>query len=78
MHVVAEKKWSYVLLDDGKGWVLTYLVGGVVEVDVSVRLTEQERDLIKADPANVEKLVETMKQHRRDFANREINPPVWP
>lgn len=78
MHVVAEKKWSYVLFDDGKGWILTYLIGGVVEVDISVRLTEQERDLIKADPANVDKLVETMKQHRRDFASREINPPVWP
>jgi hypothetical protein len=78
MQVVIEKKWSYVLFDDGKGWILTYLIGGVVEIDVSVRLTAQERSLIEADPSSVERLVEAMKQSRREFASREIKPPVWP
>lgn len=78
MRVVAEKKWAYVVVDDGQGWILTYLIGGVIEVDISVRLTDEEADLIKLDPANVENLVEMMKKHRSAFSSREINPPIWP
>jgi hypothetical protein len=78
MIVVAEKQWSYVLFDDGKGWVLTALIGGVVEVDVSVRLTSQEIDSIKDDISYVEYLVNEINLHRDKFVPREINPPVWP
>lgn len=78
MNVIAEKRWSYVLFDDGKGWVLTLLIGGVVEVDVSVRLTSDEVLALQSGVTSPEKLVEAVKRDRSAFAHREINPPVWP
>lgn len=78
MSVIAEKRWSHVLFDDGKGWVLTLLIGGVVEVDVSIRLTNDEIDSIKRDGSFIERLVYEVRQHRDNFSAREISPPVWP
>jgi len=78
MNVIAEKRWSHVLFDDGKGWILTLLIGGVVEVDVSIRLTLAEIDEVKRDPSFVDRLVREVRQQRDNFSSREINPPVWP
>ena len=77
-HVIDDKPWSYVLFDDGTNWILTLLIDGVVEFGVSVRLLPCEIDLIRADRSYVAQLVETVKQHRSAFADREIEPPVWP
>ena len=78
MQIIAEKKWSYVLFDNGKEWILTLLIGGVVEIDVSIRLSRDEIKAIQADSTYVEKIVEAVKQHRSEFEDRQINPPVWP
>ncbi|MGF6495506.1 hypothetical protein ABIE56_003705 [Luteibacter sp. 621] len=78
MNVIAEKSWSFVLFDDGEGWVMTVLIGGVVEVDVCVRLSNSEMEWIRADLARAETLAEGVKSNRANFAEREIRPPVWP
>jgi hypothetical protein len=78
MTVIAEQAWSYVLFDDGKGWVLTFLIGGVVEVDVSVRLNSAEIEAIKTDSAAIKPLLASMQSNRAAYADREIRPPVWP
>nr|WP_314862451.1 hypothetical protein [uncultured Undibacterium sp.] len=78
MQILAEKKWSYVLMDDGIDWILTFLIGGVVETDLSIRLTAEEILKIKNNAAFLDILVETGRTDRAAFANREINPPVWP
>ena len=78
MIVIAEKPWSYVLFDDGKGWVLTLLIGGVVEVDISIRLALDEIEAIKKDVSFVNTLVSEVKQKRDKFSAREIVPPIWP
>jgi hypothetical protein len=76
--VISEKRWSYVLLEDAERWVLTLLIGGVVEVDVSVLLTDQEIASIEADPSFVEKIVEDVRANRKVYSSREIVRPVWP
>lgn len=78
MNIIAEKRWSHVLFDDGKGWVLTFLVGGVVEVDISIRLTSQEIEKIKNDLAYIDAIIDEVKKNQEDFSSREIIPPVWP
>ena len=78
MNVIAEERWSHVLFDDGQGWVLTLLMGGVVDIDVSIRLTTQEIAQIRSDPAQLKQLVRSVQQGRNAFAAREIRPPVWP
>lgn len=78
MKVLAEKRCSYVLMDDGTNWILTFLIGGVVEIDVSIRLTAEEISMIKENPAYLDNLVDAARNKRAAYANREINPPVWP
>lgn len=78
MSVIAEKRWSYVFFDDGKGWVITVLIGGVVEIDVSVRLTSEEINLIKSDVSYADHIAEEIKCNRDKFSAREISPPIWP
>ena len=78
MKVIAEKPWAYVLFDDGKDWVLTYLVGGAVEIDVSLRLSEEEIERLKAEPLAIESLVADAKVNRDRYEKREIRPGVWP
>jgi hypothetical protein len=77
-HVIAEKPWSYVLFEDRGVWILTLLIGGVVEIDVSVRLAPDEVEAIKSGQLRIEDLVARVKRQRGAFAAREINPPVWP
>ena len=78
VRVIAEKPWSYVLFERGNDWILTLLIGGVVEVDVSVRLAPDEIEAIRANRLHVEDIVAKIKQKRDAFAEREINPPIWP
>lgn len=78
MRVIAEQAWSHVLMDNGTDWILTYLIGGVVEIDVSIRLNTEEITKIKENPNFLEILVEAAKTNRAEYANREIYPPVWP
>ncbi|MBY0574883.1 MAG: hypothetical protein K2P84_14480 [Undibacterium sp.] len=61
MKVLAEKSWSYVLMDDGTDWILTFLIGGVVEIDVSIRLTAEEISMIKENPACLDTIVDAAK-----------------
>ena len=78
MEIIKEKPWSYVLFDDGKGWALTFLIGGVVEVDVTVRLTATEIDMIKADEKNILSIMKNVERNRQANVAREIIPPIWP
>lgn len=78
MKVLAEKPWSHVLMDNGTDWILTYLIGGVVETDVSIRLSKEEIAKIQEDPRYLETLVDAAKTNRVTYASREIHPPVWP
>lgn len=77
MKVVAEKPWSYVLFEAERGWILTFLIGGPIEVDVSVLLTDDEIGRIKDDPSVVDALVRDFTRNRAAIAHREITPPVW-
>jgi hypothetical protein len=78
MKVIAEHAWSYVLIDTGTDWILTYLIGGVVEIDVSIRLSQDEIAKIQENPSYLEILLDAAKTNRVAYASREIHPPVWP
>lgn len=78
MKILAEKPWSYVLMENGEDWILTYLIGGVVEIDVSLRLNRDEIAMIQDNPSYLETLVAAAKMNRASYASREIHPTVWP
>ena len=79
MKVLNEKHWSYILMEKNGSWILTFLVRiGPVENDVSVVLTNDEVDSIKADISNIEKVLSDLRNDRTLYSDREIKPPVWP
>lgn len=77
MKTIAEKPWSYVLFEAEHGWILTFLIGGPVEVDVSVLLADDEIARIVNDPSCIDVLVREFSRNRSMIADRVITPPVW-
>lgn len=78
MKVISEVPWSYVLFDDGQGWVLTFMIGGVVEIPVCVRLTAEEINMIKASKENLLDIMRNIELNRKGNKSREIIPPIFP
>ena len=78
MKIIAKKHYSYILFERNEDWVLTLLIGGVAEEDVSVLLTSEEIEAVKSDLGSIEKIVHEVKFNRSSFSHREIVPAIWP
>lgn len=78
MEVLERAPYSYVLLDDEGTWILTFLLGGPVERDVSVRLTADEVDAIETGDRSVDDLVATFRTDPSAYDGRRVMPPVRP
>jgi hypothetical protein len=73
-EIIIEKPWSFTLYDKDGEWILTLLIGGVVDVPVSIVLTPEEIERVKLEPRAVEDLVELVRKDRSAFASRELKP----
>jgi hypothetical protein len=78
MRVLARKTYSYVLLSREGEWILTFLVGGAVMRDVSVRLTDEERHALAAGDCSPDALVERFAADEEAYGDRRVTPAVWP
>jgi len=78
MKVISEKKWSYTLMEDERGWILTFMIGGPVEIDISVLIKPDENNLIRDDFSKIEDLVESFKNNIDGISKRRIIPSIWP
>lgn len=72
------KRWSHVLVDVDDVWILTLLIGGVAQIDVSIRLIGQEIRIIKDDPTAIDEIVKEVQKNRGAYSDREIHPSIWP
>jgi hypothetical protein len=75
MAIIAESPHSYVVFDDGRGWILTVVVG---PRDVSLRLSEAERASVRSDRAFARQLATEVAANPGRFADRQLKTPVWP
>ncbi|MBZ6497010.1 hypothetical protein [Natrinema longum] len=78
MRVLDRKRYSYVLLARDGEWILTFLLGGPVARDVSVRLTPTEVTAIEAGDSSAADLVEKFRADSSPSEDRRITPAVWP
>ena len=78
MRVLDRKPYSYVLLERDDEWVLTFLLGGPVERDASVRLTAGEIRAIEDGEKSAGELVDTFRGSLSAYEDRRITPPVRP
>jgi len=78
MNIISEKKYSYLLMEDNDEWYLTYLTGGPFEVDICVKLNDEEIVKLKENPESVSHLIESFKSDASIYEGRRIIPSVRP
>ncbi|SEQ51307.1 hypothetical protein [Natrinema salaciae] len=78
MNVLDSESYSYVLVDDDGEWILTFLLGGPVERDVSVALTDDEVTAIAEGDRSTGDIVEQFRDDPAAYEGRRVHPPVRP
>ncbi len=80
MRVLSEEKFSYYLLEDESDgvWYLTFMSGGVFEVDICVKLLDEEIEKIKRDEGNIKKIVRSFMDDSSLYENRRVIPSKRP
>jgi hypothetical protein len=76
MSVIFQKAYSYLLIQDGNDWYLTYFTGGPVDIDICVKLTEEEIKAVSTDQKATEELMARFKANRSLIKDRRIIPSV--
>lgn len=76
--VLAESRWNYVaFIRDGVSY-LTFLLGGAVERDATVKLTASEVDELGRSPEFLDSLVRELKADAESLRMRALSEPIWP
>jgi hypothetical protein len=78
LAIISENPRSYVLFEDGKGWVLTVVGGAGGNRDASLRLSDAERASFRADRTFIRKLAVEVAADPGRFAHRRLETTVWP
>ena len=76
--IICEERWSYVVFQLGEAVYLTFLTGGVAEVDHTVLLCESEALDIKNNSAFAIELVRRLNSNQQELLARELTSPIWP
>lgn len=78
MKVVFKEPYSYLLVQDGNDWYLTFFTGGPVELDICVRLNEGEVLRVCDNQDEAARLAQEFQQDRSLFEGRRVFPSVVP
>lgn len=80
MKVIQKKRYSFFLLEDEETqeWFLTFMTGGPFEVDICVKLSEDEVSSIKQEPEYVSELMKSFKSDRSLYEGRRVIPSKRP
>lgn len=80
MRVISAKRYSYFLLEDesDETWYLTFFTGGPCEIDICVKLIEEEIKQLKENPELIFVLIESFKEDKFLYENRIITPSKRP
>ncbi len=76
MSIVFQKSYAYLLITHGNSWYVTFFTGGPVELDICVKLTDDEIKLVKNDQKALEQLIARFNADHSLFAGRRIIPSI--
>ena len=76
--ILAEERLSYVLFQRGDRVLLTLLSGGVVSIDHTVVVPNEEALALARDRTKLKVYVEALLADRDELVSRGLSPPVWP
>ncbi len=77
-EIIFEEPWSYVVFDCGEAVYLTFITGGVCEVDHSIQLTESEKLAVIANPAFAAEIIRRLNSNQQELFARVLPSPIWP
>jgi len=78
MKIIKEEKWHYIWMEDAGEQYLTFMSGGPVEIDYSVKLTPAELQRIEKDPQAIDALIRELLSDHGKLLQRRIVPSKWP
>lgn len=80
MKIISEEKFSYSLLEDEADgeWYLTFMSGGVFDVDICVFLILEEVLSIKSDLSKAKDLVRSFMDDRSLYTDKGVVPSKRP
>jgi len=79
MNILAEKPWSYILMEDEGRYILTLLIRrGPAEVDVSIQMSQAEANRFANDQASLKELLVDIDSNLDNYDSHRVIPPVWP
>ncbi|MED5523404.1 MAG: hypothetical protein VX447_01410 [Pseudomonadota bacterium] len=78
MKTLKKVPYSYILMEDDEGYILTFLKGGVAELDVTVRLNSEEMKKIENEASYIDELVKSFLNDSSLYSDRMIFPTIWP
>lgn len=80
MKIISEEKFSYYLLEDETDgeWYLTFMSGGVFEVDICVQLNSDEIQSIKSDSGKIKELLRSFMADSSLYKDRRVVPSKRP
>jgi hypothetical protein len=77
-RIIVREPWSYVLFEEEGEFILTFLMGGTVDSEFSVKLTEAEIEMQKQDRTYVERMMRRLTSNRDELYGRCLLQAVWP
>ncbi|WP_444929954.1 hypothetical protein ACJJIF_19585 [Microbulbifer sp. SSSA002] len=78
MKIVFKEPYSYLLVQDDTDWYLTFFSGGAFEVDICVKLTEEEITRVSIGQEEAAKLALEFQQNKEFYKGRRVIPSVFP
>jgi len=79
MNILAQKPWSYILMEEEGRYILTLLIRrGRAEVDISIQMLQVEANRFANDSVALTALIADIDTNLENYDSHRINPPVWP
>ncbi|WP_163832520.1 hypothetical protein [Spartinivicinus ruber] len=78
MKVIYSQPYSYLVVEKDSSWYLTFFTGGPVEIDICVKLNDQEITESNNNKESVKTLIEKFKKSPDTYQGRRVIPLVYP
>lgn len=78
MKIIYSKPYAYLIVENGSDWYLTFFTGGPVEIDICVKLNEQEKNDIEKSDSSISLLIEKFRKDKDSYNGRRVIPSVVP
>lgn len=77
-EIICEESFNYIVFKNNQGAYLTFLIGGPVEFDYTVKLTNEEAAAISSNFSLASEMVQGLKENKIKLQQRKLKSALWP